>query len=227
MHALILIPTDLERRVVAPLLRLDAVDRVALCGFGLVAAAARTAGLVAAARPRRVVLAGIAGRFAAGPAVGTAAVFAEVGCAGIGIGLGAAHESAARIGWPQWPGEPGPPASAPIGDALRLAAGAGPDVPRAGELLTVAAASATAAEAALRRSAHPAAVAEDMEGFAVACACALAGVPCTIVRGIANEAGDRDHARWQTRPALEAAAALVNRLLAADRGGEPVRPGAA
>jgi futalosine hydrolase len=227
MHALILIPTDLERRVVAPLLRLGAADTVALCGFGMVAAAARTAGLVAAARPRRVVLVGIAGRFPDGPAVGTAAVFAEVGCDGIGVGTGAAHRPAARIGWPQWPGDPGPPASAPIGDALRLDAGDGPGLPRAGGLLTVAAASATAAEAQARGAAHPAAVAEDMEGFAVALACALAGVPCTIVRGIANDVGDRDHDRWQTRPALAAAAELVNRLLTADRGGEPVSPAGA
>ena len=51
----------------------------------------------------------------------------------------------------------------------------------------------------------------------MALACTLAGVPCGIVRGIANDAGDRDHSRWQVRPALVAAAALVNHLLAIDR----------
>jgi futalosine hydrolase len=54
----------------------------------------------------------------------------------------------------------------------------------------------------------PAAVAEDMEGFAVALACRLAGVPLTIIRGISNTAGDRDHARWRVPEALAAAAAL-------------------
>lgn len=216
-HQLILIPTDSERRVVEPLLHTAPSDRVAMCGFGLAAAAARTAMLVAGARPRRVVLVGIAGRLTAELPLGGAAVFTAVACDGIGVGAGAAHLPAARIGWPQWPGEPGPPPSAPIGDAITLAPVELAGVPAGGLLLTAAAGSATAAEAALRRSAWPTATAEDMEGFAVALACALAAVPCAIVRGIANDAGDRDHARWQSRHALESAAALVNRLLTIDR----------
>ena len=63
----------------------------------------------------------------------------------------------------------------------------------------------------------PAAAAEDMEGFAVALACRLACVPCTIVRGISNTVGDRDTTRWQTTAALEAAAGIVRRLLAEER----------
>lgn len=216
-HHLILVPTESERRVVEPLLRVAPADQIALCGFGVVAAAARAAMLVAAVRPRRVVLVGIAGRLSDELPLGGAALFTEVACDGIGVGAGAAHLPAARIGWPQWPGEPGPPPSAPIGDAITLAPVDLTGAPAGGLLLTVAAGSATGAEAAFRRSAWPTATAEDMEGFAVALACALATVPCAIVRGIANDAGDRDHARWQSRLALESAAALVNSLLTIDR----------
>ncbi|NBP81545.1 futalosine hydrolase, partial [bacterium] len=57
MKTLVLIPTDLERRQLAERLAdvLDASDGVELCGFGPVAAAARTAGLLATLQPRRVV----------------------------------------------------------------------------------------------------------------------------------------------------------------------------
>lgn len=81
-------------------------------------------------------------------------------------------------------------------------------------LLTACAASATADDAALRRHIFPAAVAEDMEGFGVALACRLSGIPLGIVRGISNTAGDRDKARWQIEPALAAAADLAAEILA-------------
>ena len=47
-----------------------------------------------------------------------------------------------------------------------------------------------------------------MEGFAVAVACRLAGVPLKIIRGISNHAGDRQHSRWKITEALLSAAAL-------------------
>ena len=45
--------------------------------------------------------------------------------------------------------------------------------------------------------------AEDMEGFAVATACRLANVPLSIIRGISNVAGDRDHRRWEIDLAID------------------------
>jgi len=89
-----------------------------------------------------------------------------------------------------------------IGDRIQM---------RAGNrvLVSCCAASANAAEAESRRRANPEAVAEDMEGFAVALSCRLAGVPLTIIRGISNVAGDREHANWQIEPALRAAAELA------------------
>ncbi|MFM7244649.1 MAG: futalosine hydrolase [Planctomycetaceae bacterium] len=208
---LILVPTDRERRVLGP--RLVSHGRVELCGFGLVAAAARTATLLATGHPTRVVLVGIAGCLDDRLAIGSAWQFDRVACHGIGAGTGAAFVPAGTLGWPQWPGDP-PTAAAAIGDDLPCGvSGHGPLAP--GVLLTVAAAAAEAGDVAARRTLVPDAVAEDMEGFAVAAACRLSGVPVAIVRGISNTAGDRDAARWRVDAALEAAADVAVQVLQA------------
>ena len=227
---LILFPTDMERRLAGTLVGpggdATAEDFVAvrLCGFGIAAAAARTAHLVATLAPGRVILVGIAGGFSVANAslpssaplpLGSAACFESVACHGIGVGSAAGFTSAEALGWPQWPGDPPDPTSA-VGDVISCAVPAS-DLPRAGLLLTAAAASADADEAAIRRRLHPAAVAEDMEGYAVALACRLAGVPCTIVRGISNTVGDREQSRWQTAAAITAAAAIVRRIISEAR----------
>ena len=212
---LIVIPTAPERsRFLAHAPR--GIADVELCGFGIAAAAARTALLLARRRPSRVILAGIAGRFGDSMALGEAALFERVACHGIGVGSGDTFLPAEGMGWQQWPGDPPDPGAA-IGDSLALAddpgASAAGAVPRRGLLLTGAAASADAVEASRRQGMFPGAVAEDMEGFAVALACRLAGVPCSIVRGISNTVGDRDTSRWRIDEALAAAAAIVARLL--------------
>jgi futalosine hydrolase len=213
---LVLVPTDRERQGLTQALgpALGADSRLELCGFGLVAAAARTAALVARHAPARVLLAGIAGRFDERLAVGSAHCFIQVACFGVGAGSGTAFESAAALGWPQWPGDP-PSAEAAIGDVIACGPMPAAAPSAAGLLLTACAASADAADVAARRRLFPEAVAEDMEGFGVALACRLAGVPLAIVRGISNTAGDRDKARWQIEPALAAAAELAVTILAA------------
>ena len=215
---LILIPTEIEQRLLA--LRLAALRpadaAVELCGFGIVAAAARTAQLLAALRPERVILVGIAGRLDDRLAIGAATLFDSVACHGIGVGSGPAFIPAAALGWRQWPGDSGEPASA-IGDLLPCAVPAGGDLPRERLLLTVAAAAAGPDDVSFRKAIYPEASAEEMEGFAVALACRLAGVPCTIVRGISNTAGDRDKAHWQIEAPIAAAADLVLRLLEGSR----------
>ena len=211
MHpVLLLVPTAGERQVLAA--ALGDSCRIELCGFGPVAAAARTAAFLAAHAPASVLLAGIAGRCDERLAVGSAYLFSAVACYGVGAGSGAAFEPAAALGWPQWPGDP-PGDEAAIGDVIACAAAPSPAPPAAGLLLTACAASADAVDVAARRRLCPAAVAEDMEGYGVALACRLAGVPLRVVRGISNTAGDRDKSRWQIIPALEAAAALAGTLL--------------
>lgn len=178
----------------------------------MVAAAARAAEVIADARPARVLLVGIAGAYGDQLPVGTAWGFDRVGCYGIGAGSGDSFVSAEAMGWPQWPGEPADEASA-IGDVIACMAAAAPPSSRADLLLTVAAASGDTTDAARRQRAFPAAVAEDMEGFGVALACRLAGVPLTIVRGISNVAGERDAAAWKIAEAADAAGTLAARLI--------------
>jgi futalosine hydrolase len=214
MRTLLLVPTQLERQGVEPIVAraLDRDDRMELCGFGPVAAAARTATLLERHRPDRVVLVGIAGSLDARLAIGSAYRFTQVACFGIGIGSRDDFVPAGVLGWPQWPGDvtDGSPA---IGDVITCA----DESAMAAEarlLLTACAASAGADDVRARTRLFPAAVAEDMEGFAVAFACRLRGVPCGIVRGISNAAGDRDHVRWQTAAALRAAAELALQVMA-------------
>jgi futalosine hydrolase len=178
-----------------------------LCGFGAVVAAARAARLAAELRPARVLLVGIAGTYdAQAHPPGEARELSAVALDGIGAGEGEGLLGPAALGFAQWPGTAD---SARIGERIELAAG-----PRsAGLLVSACAASASAEEAERRRRRFPGAVAEDLEGFAVAAACQLAGIPLRIVRGLSNPCGERDRARWRTGEALAAARALVLEIL--------------
>jgi len=212
----------MERRILAPLIA-PATARgcsVALCGFGPVAAAARAAQLLAEHAPDRVLLVGIAGRLDDRLAIGAAYNFERVACYGIGAGSGSEFMRAGAIGWQQWPGggdgttHGGVQIGDEIGGLRSCAAGGGDGDGRADLLLTVCAAAASAEDVRLRKQTFPAAMAEDMEGFAAAFACRLRGVPLDIVRGISNSAGDRDTSRWQITAAVEAAGRLALRLMA-------------
>ncbi|MCA9038471.1 MAG: hypothetical protein KDA91_25270, partial [Planctomycetaceae bacterium] len=60
---------------------------------------------------------------------------------------------------------------------------------------------------------YPEAVAEDMEGYAVAMACYAANVTVSIVRGISNQAGNRDQSHWKTKEALVSVAQALSSCL--------------
>ncbi len=207
-HTLVLVPTEIERRHLSrqPGFGVDAPCE--LCGFGPVAAAARARDAIAAHEPERVILLGIAGTFdPAGLPVGTAAVFPSVLMHGVGVGV-ASFVPAPALGYRHWS-----PSGAGAADGTEALALAHPVPPAAGPLLTVCTAAATEAEARERRALFPDAVAEDMEGFAVALACRLAEVPVAIVRGISNAVGDRRFDRWQIPEALDAAYLVAADLL--------------
>ena len=136
-----------------------------------------------------MVLAGAAGTYDTGRlAIGAAMEAAAVRVDGIGAG----GSGAAELGFAE-------------SDVIALP---GAD----GELLSVAEAAGTAADAADRARRHPDALAEEMEGFAVAVAAGLFGVPLRIVRGASNRAGDRNHAAWRMAEALAAARARLLEL---------------
>ena len=207
---LLLVPTAGERRVVEQVMGSGDSGRlrIELCGFGPIAAAARAAHLLATLDPASVTLVGIAGAMDDRLLVGQAYRFGEVVSYGVGVGGGSDFQPASSLGWPQWPGDPsvGQPA---VGDRIGSAGTMAGHV-----LLTACTASAGPADVQLRRALVSDAVAEDMEGFGVALACELAGVPWTIIRGISNRAGHRDHSHWCVEPALEAAAMLALQTLA-------------
>ncbi len=163
---LILVPTERELEKLQPLLH--GIDAAELCGFGPIAAAARTSQLLATRRPLQVVLLGIAGSLSPSLNPGAAYLFDSVACYGVGIGAGSAFQSASEVGWKQWVGESN---DASIGDSLQL--GCSAPFQASGQLLTVCAAANGPEDVRLRRRAFPNAVAEDMEGFGVAVACRL------------------------------------------------------
>jgi futalosine hydrolase len=206
---LLLVPTELE------LARLEDAGgfpselvQIAVCGFGIAAAAARTGELLSRHAPREVLLLGIAGAYdiEAHPP-GSAIAFDAVASHGIGAGEGASFQGPSALGFPQWPASETREA---ISDLVKL------QTPSSqGLLLTTCAASDTPARAALLRESYPSAIAEDMEGFGVALACQLAETPCWIVRGISNEVGDREASRWRIPSALSAARRLALELLGA------------
>jgi futalosine hydrolase len=207
---LVLAPTAHERSRLADPSPWPEAPCIELCGFGPVAAAARTAQLLAERRATRVLLLGLAGSLCPERApLGSARLFASVRLDGVGAGSGERFVAASDLGFPQWDG------GVRVEETLALA---GPSDPC--ELLTVCAAAASPQEAELRRARYPSAVAEDMEGFAVALACRLAGVPLFLVRGFSNLAGERERNSWRSDEALAAARALAATVLAT-RGASP------
>lgn len=208
---LILVPTELERR------RLEdeggfppGSGLVQVGGFGPVAAAARAAQLLAELKPRRVLLVGIAGAYdGERDPVGSALCFGGVALHGVGVGEGPGFQSPPALGFPQWPGGPG---ADPIDDRLPLWAPGAPGA-RGELLLTTCGASADPEQAAGRLERFPEARAEDMEGFGVALACALARTPLCVVRGISNVVGDRQRSNWNIPQALAAARRLALEIL--------------
>ncbi len=213
MTTLILVPTQPEMDTLRPLMTssINGDDcSFQLCGFGPIAAAARTAALLSRYQPDRAILIGIAGNYNDRLQVGSAYRFDSTACYGVGIGSGPDFQSAGELGWHQFNGDETEPR---VGDTLMLDSAYVERIPSAGLLVTCCAASACRQDAQRRLSRYPAAVAEDMEGFAVALACSLAHVPVQLVRGISNRVGDRDQQNWQIDQALTAAADLARQLL--------------
>ena len=198
-QTLILVPTQLE------LARLEDSGGfppehawTAVCGFGVAAAAARTADLLARHAPKQVLLVGIAGAYDIEThPTGTALAFNAVASHGIGAGEGDSFQGPSSLGFPQWPASE---EAGAVEDLIELQTPGGD-----GLLLTTCAASDSAERASKLLELHPGALAEDMEGFGVALACHLARTPCWIVRGISNQVGDREPTHWRIPTALSAA----------------------
>lgn len=225
LETLVLVPTPLEARVLfGRKLERELVHtgtavgalgsrsvNLALCGFGLAAAGAGAAHALAQARPApaQALLVGLAGTYDPERApVGSVIVATSVRSDGIGVGSGSDFRSAGEIGWPQGVALSG---LAPVADCVALTPWPKTDGAVQGELLSVASGSATPTDATARAHRFPTALAEEMEGFAVALAARLAQIPLGVVRGVANVAGQRDPASWKVDEALAAVRTLLDR----------------
>ncbi len=214
-NTLLLIPTETERQLAADHVTSFSADTIVeLCGFGPIVAGIRAAQLIDQHRPQKVCLIGIAGALQRQLELGTAREFDQVACYGIGVGYGSSFQSASDIGWPQWSCDSRFAASQiadsqRIADVIDLASTDSQTGANRTQLLTVCAASASVDQVALHHWKFPHAIAEDMEGFAVAAACKLAQVPLRIFRGLSNLAGDRDQRNWQSSLAMRSAVDLA------------------
>ncbi len=216
---LVLVPTVLERELARASWPANLPDQcpvnLQICGFGPTVPAAQAVRLISQFQPRQVLLLGIAGTYSEDLPVGQAAQFTQVGCYGIGVGAGSNFRTANQMGWQQWTGDENTTA---IGDVIALQSGSAVNTLQvAGAhrlLLTSSAASNNAQAVRQRLAAFPTAIAEDMEGFAVAVACQLCRVPLSVVRGISNRAGDRQHANWEIELAMTAAVKVSSQIMA-------------
>ena len=190
MSVLVVVAVEAERDAIR-----DALPDVVVAGIGPAAAAAATAAALAGRRPDLVLSAGIAGGFDV--PVGTVVVASRVVHADLGVETPSGFE--------------------PLGTALEVpgaAALARRLGTRPGTVLTVSTVTGTAATAAALRARYPDAVAEAMEGYGVATAAALLGVPFAEVRAISNPVGPRDRPSWRIPEALAALATALKELVA-------------
>lgn len=174
---------------------------VAAVGVGPVAAAAATARLLAlagaAGRPfRTVISAGVAGGVAGRAPVGATVLATRSVQADLGADSPDGFLPLDRLGLGGTCVGADPAVLARLREALPPAV--------TGEVLTLATVTGTAGRAAALAAAHPAAVAEAMEGYAVGFAAIAAGTAFVEVRTISNVVGPRDRAAWRMRDALAA-----------------------
>ena len=215
LHSPILVATavDAERNAILAALPTRQVSfTVVSVGVGPAAAAAGTARRLALAEAaghpyRTVISAGIAGGFAGRAPVGTVVLASRSIQADLGADSPDDFLPLERLGL----GAGTAPADPDLLAALRAR------LPGAlvGEVLTVATVSGTAGRAASLAAAHPAALAEAMEGYGVACAAATAGAAFGELRTIANLVGPRDRSAWRIGEALAALTTAASKLLSA------------
>lgn len=202
---LVVTAVEAEAEAVRSGLRTDRVT-VAPVGVGPAAAAAGAARLLALAEAgghpyRAVICAGIGGGFPDRIPVG-ATVLASRSVAGdLGAQSPEGFIPLDELGFGQTSADP----DATLFATLRAT------LPQAvvGAVLTVSTVTGTAETAQTLAARHPDAVAEAMEGYAVACAAAGAAVPFAELRTVSNPIGPRDRGAWRIREAFDALAAAA------------------
>ncbi|MEI7024222.1 futalosine hydrolase [Paenibacillus sp. y28] len=185
---------------------------VALAGVGAAAAAANTMAALCSGSYDLVISAGIGGGFTGRAEVGSLVVANEIIAADLGAETPEGYCSVDELGF----GSARVPAESGLSrrwtEALREA---GLQV-ESGPILTVTTVTGTAETAARLAARVPGARSEAMEGYGVAIAAQLRGVPCLELRAISNAVGPRDKSAWRIQDALtvlEAASAILPEVL--------------
>lgn len=206
----ILVMTSVSAEKDAVLRGLGGSNRFAveIAGVGPAAAAASTATALAAGRYGLVINAGIAGGFVGKAQVGSLVIASEIIAADLGAQTPDGFCSVDELGFGS--------ARVPVDQklAMRVAKalqGAGLTV-RMGPILTLSTVTGTAATAEELAARVPGATAEAMEGYGVATAARLHGLPVLEIRAISNPVGPRDRAAWRIQDALQALAAASSVL---------------
>ncbi|MGP9020163.1 futalosine hydrolase [Streptomyces sp. BR1] len=166
-------------------------------GVGPASAAAATATALARAPSPYglVVSAGIGGGFAPLAPVGSLVVSSRIVAADLGADTPDGYLDVEELGFGR--SVHLPPAA--LAEAIATATGAA-----YAPVLTVSTVTGTAERAAALTQRHPGAGAEAMEGFGVAEAAALHGIPVVEIRAVSNAVGPRDRSAWRIGDALAA-----------------------
>jgi futalosine hydrolase len=191
--ALVITPTQFEADLLGPV-------HSAVIAFGLVDSGIATMRVLEDRRPTMCVLVGIAGTLDPKRLpVGSVVESTGFHCFGIGAGCEPDLETPEEMGLPpECSGIFRPSSYEPSTSFVE-----GVRLPRC-EFLSVAAASGHRGQARMRSARFPEALVEEMEGFSVARAARILGVPFTSVRAISNVAGDRDKENWKVDAAFDA-----------------------
>jgi futalosine hydrolase len=208
-RCLIVTAVEAERAAVERGLSAEAraVTTLLVGGVGAAAVAAATAAMLAGERHDVVVSAGIGGVFPQAGRIGDLLVAERIIAADLGADGPEGFQSVEELGFGTTVLE-----ALPV-DGLKVSLdAAGFDVVR-GDLLTVNTATGTAERAAWLRARHPQSVGEAMEGYGVAVAAALFGLPVAEVRAASNLIGPRDRAAWRIGEALAVLTAAATPLV--------------
>jgi len=195
---------------------------VALAGVGPASAAARTAKAIGdrmaagtngvagteGAEYRLVISAGIGGGFADRAEIGSVVVADAIIAPDLGAETQEGYRSVDELGF----GSSRIDVDCGLVDRVAEGiAGAGLAV-TTGPVLTVTTVTGSAETAAALVERVPSAAAEAMEGYGVAMAASLYGLPALEVRAISNAVGPRDRAAWRIKDALQALEAASHTL---------------
>ncbi|MFG2553260.1 futalosine hydrolase [Streptomyces sp. NPDC048581] len=199
LRVLVATAVPAERDAVAGALPVPGADLIAV-GVGPARAAAATATALTTAALEGapyglVVSTGIAGGFAPHAPVGSLVVADEITAADLGAQTPDGFLPVTELGFGTVTHHP------PEALVREIAAATGA---RPGAVLTVSTVTGTAVRAAQLRERHPSALAEAMEGFGVAEAAVVNGVPVLEIRAVSNPVGPRDRAAWRIGEALAA-----------------------